>query len=382
VRRPLSIGLFTYSTRPRGSVVHSAALAEALTDLGHDVTLYALDKIPAGFYRPLRCRFVPIPTAPASSETDALIRQRIQEFVDHLTTQRPVHDVAHAEDCLATNALIRLPEALLQAPVVRTVHHVERFESPYLDRCQRRSIEEADLLLTVSRATERELAVKFQRQSHLIPNGVDAARFQVVDASRARQAYGRYGIAPDSPVILSVGGVEERKNTFGMLKAFALFHEAHPNARWVIVGGASVLDHADYQRAFTAELAASSSLRDAIVQTGVVEEDELVALYRSADALLFASLHEGFGLTALEALAAGTPVVASRIAPMTEFLSTDNAVLVDPLDPQDIARGIATALGREGRSERIQAGLRTVAQYSWRAAAEAHHNLYLKAMQA
>jgi hypothetical protein len=52
----LSIGIFTYSVRPRGSVVHAAALAEALADRGHEVTLYALRKPGDNFYRPLRCR--------------------------------------------------------------------------------------------------------------------------------------------------------------------------------------------------------------------------------------------------------------------------------------------------------------------------------------
>ena len=76
----LSIGIFTYSTKPRGSVVHAACLAEALARQGARVTLYALSKAGDGFFRPVSCDLRLIGAAPAPSEVDALIRQRIAEF--------------------------------------------------------------------------------------------------------------------------------------------------------------------------------------------------------------------------------------------------------------------------------------------------------------
>ena len=65
----LSVGLFTYSTLPRGSVVHTANLADALHDAGVDVTVYALDKDRRGFYRPLRARLTLVAASPTPCTT-------------------------------------------------------------------------------------------------------------------------------------------------------------------------------------------------------------------------------------------------------------------------------------------------------------------------
>src|SRR5258708_34408688 len=125
----LSVGVYTYSTRPRGSVVHAMSLAEALVAAGHDATLYALCKPGASLYRPLACPVELIPAAAAPADPDALIRQRIEELVCGLRRLARRHDIFHAQDCLAANALLAARSGA-SAPVVRTVHHVERFDSP------------------------------------------------------------------------------------------------------------------------------------------------------------------------------------------------------------------------------------------------------------
>ena len=102
----LSIGIFSYSTKPRGSVVHAACLAEALQRKGAQVTLYALSKAGDEFYRPLSCALRLIPAEPAPSDVDALIRQRIAEFRSGIRALGVEHDICHAEDCLAANALV------------------------------------------------------------------------------------------------------------------------------------------------------------------------------------------------------------------------------------------------------------------------------------
>ena len=128
----LSIGIFSYSTRPRGSVVHAAQLAEALSDAGQHVRLYVLDKDGAGFYRPLRVPCQSMPARAAQPGTDALIAQRIAEVADFVAAARPAHDVVHAEDCLVASGLLAARAGLDGALVCRTVHHVEAFESAYL----------------------------------------------------------------------------------------------------------------------------------------------------------------------------------------------------------------------------------------------------------
>src|SRR5258705_7220306 len=101
-----SVGLFTYSTKPRGSVVHAAYLAEALAARGHDVTLYALSKAGDRLYRELSCPVVYLGAEMAPSDPDALIAQRVREIAAGISLARPRHDVYHAEDCLVASGLL------------------------------------------------------------------------------------------------------------------------------------------------------------------------------------------------------------------------------------------------------------------------------------
>src|SRR3954463_8235373 len=121
----LSIGIFSYSSKPRGSVVHAACLAEALQRKGAQVTLYALSKAGDEFFRPVSCALRLISAEPAPTEVDTLIRQRIAEFCRGIRALAVDHAICHAEDCLAANALVAARGDLAGARLVRTVHHVE-----------------------------------------------------------------------------------------------------------------------------------------------------------------------------------------------------------------------------------------------------------------
>lgn len=372
----LSIGLFTYSVRPRGSVVHAAALAEALTDRGHDVTLYALRKPGDAFYRPLRCRVRFFDAEAGPDDLDALIRQRIAEFADGLAAERPQHDVYHAEDCLAANALLARSRGVTN--VVRTVHHVERFESRYLLECQRRSIDGADALLSVSGVTRREVLREFGRASSLVPNGVDVARFSSRNPEREAELRRRAGASPGDTLLVSVGGVEPRKNSLRMLEAFAGACETRGELVWAIAGGASIFEHAAYRTEFSARIEQlPEEVRRRIHTFGVLSEDELTALYRASDVLLSPSTHEGFGLSALEALAAETPVIASNRAPFTEYLDASVACLVNPESSVAIRDAILRLAGSaELRNRASLAGQKRAQAFGWSRVAAGHEHFY------
>jgi glycosyltransferase-like protein len=371
----LSVGLFTYSTLPRGSVVHTANLADALHDAGVDVTVYALDKDARGFFRPLRARLALVAASPTPSSTAELVRTRTRELADHLACVQPAHDLYHAEDCLTANGLLELRSRGHALELVRTVHHVESFADPRLEACQRRSIREAALCLAVSEATARDVSREFAVDAKLVTNGVEVDRFAHVDPSRLA-AWSRTLGAGTGPAILAVGGIEERKNTLQILRAFARVRTDIPDARLWILGGASVLDHGAYRAAFDRELASlPPGVRGAVTSIGVVRDEDVPAIYRLASALAFPSLHEGFGLAALEGLAAGIPVVASRRAPLTEFLDESCATLVDPTSACDVARGIVEAL-RNDSAERRDAGRARARSRSWSRVAALHVEHY------
>jgi glycosyltransferase-like protein len=359
-----SIGLFTYSTVPRGSVVHTANLADALCDAGCHVTVYALDKDGRGFFRPLKACLCLVPAVRTPSSTAELVRARSAELASFLERSAPRHDLYHAEDCLTASGLLELRSRGRAVDLVRTVHHVEAFADPYLEGCQRRSIRDAALCLAVSQTTARDVSALYGVDPLPISNGVDIGRFRGVDPGRIL-AWAKRLEAGAGPVILAVGGVEERKNTRCVLRAFARVLPHHPSARLWILGGATVLDHGVYRAAFERDLSAlPAQVRAAVTQIGVVPEADVPAIYRLATVLAFPSLHEGFGLAALEALAARLPVVASNRAPLTEFLDESCATLVDPTSDADVARGIVEALRTDSIARR-DAGERRARSYSW-----------------
>jgi glycosyltransferase-like protein len=373
----LSIGIYTYSTKPRGSVVHAMNLAEALVAAGHDATLYALAKPGASFYRRPACPAELIAAAAAPVDADALVRQRIEEFARGFRSRPMRHDVFHAQDCLAANALLAVRPAVSE-PIVRTVHHVEAFESPYLADCQRRSIHGADALFSVSRITRQNVFEQFGRRSRLVHNGVDVARFagsrEVVDWELSD----RLGIKPGDAVVLSVGGIEPRKNTLLALEAVAAAHAAAPQLRWIIAGDHSIWDHSAYVARFEGEVARlAPGLRERIVRAGTLPEDELTSLYSMSDVLLCPSREEGFGLCVLEAMAAGAAVVVPGRAPFTEYLDAGCAAFVDSESIDSVSQALAGLLVDVPRRRAIVAAARQHAQrFTWSRSAASHVEHY------
>ncbi|MEY4510688.1 MAG: hypothetical protein RLZZ450_2810, partial [Pseudomonadota bacterium] len=148
-------------------------------------------------------------------------------------------------------------------------------------------------------------------------------------------------------------------------------------ARWVVVGGASILDHSAYRGEFERRLLSyGADDQRAVVCTGVLSEAQITACYALADVVAAPSLREGFGLCALEALAAGVPLVASARAPFTEYLDADNAILVDPENTEELTAGLRRALSFDGRAERVQSGLLRARRFRWSNVAAEHQRLY------
>jgi glycosyltransferase involved in cell wall biosynthesis len=105
-------------------------------------------------------------------------------------------------------------------------------------------------------------------------------------------------------------------------------------------------------------------------QLGYVADADLPALYRAAELFVYPSLHEGFGLPVLEALACGTAVITSRSSSLPE-VGGEAALYVDPLDPGDIRRALAELLGDEARRRELAArGPAQAGRFSWRRTAE------------
>jgi glycosyltransferase-like protein len=371
----LRIAILAHSTNPRGGVVHALALAEALTELGHEAVVHAPDA-GGGFFRPTQCPTVCVPASPAGSDVAGMVEIRAADYVRWFADPRH-RDFAvfHAQDGISANALATLKDKGLIGSFARTVHHVDSFADPRLQRLQERAIAAADRLMVVSRLWRDALMQSHGREAVLVGNGVDCRRFSPHADERDAVLRRRFGLGA-GPVFLAVGGIEGRKNTHGILQAFARIHADLPTAQLIIAGGASLLDHGAYQQRFAEILAAGALPASAVLAIGPVADADMPSLYRIADALVFPSLKEGFGLVVLEAMASGLPVVVSRIAPFTEYLDADTVVWCDPNDSVSIASAMRHALDREGRGLRIVRGLDVARRHDWMSAAQRHLPVY------
>ncbi|MEU4895188.1 MSMEG_0565 family glycosyltransferase [Streptomyces sp. NPDC044780] len=354
----MNIALLSYSTKPRGGVVHTLALAEALAAAGQDVTVWTLGRDgDAGFFRPVdpavRLRIVPFPHGP-ENET---VGERILRSIDTLRDafDPAPYDVVHAQDCISANAAGRC---------VRTVHHIDHFTTPELAACHERAIVEPYAHICVSRSVAGELARGWGLTPVVIPNGVAYERFATV-APEARAAWrsrlGRY--------VLTVGGIEPRKGSLDLLEAYAAVRTARPDVRLVIAGGETLFDYRAYRARWEARAA---ELGVEPVVLGQVAEEELPPLVAAAGAFAFPSVKEGFGLAAMEALAAGVPLVVRDLPVLREVF--DGAARFAHT-PDDLAAALGAALAADDPARRAR-GRQLAARHTWKAAAERHLAFY------
>jgi glycosyltransferase-like protein len=375
------VAMVTYSTKPRGGVVHMLALAEALARRSFPVEIIALGDETARFYRPVAapCSFVP-PPEPAPG-----LEARVFDAIDALEAglmarEGSLPPVLHVQDCIAARAALRVRDAGAPVCVVRTVHHVDDFTTPALIECQRRSIVDPDRVLVVSPIWRQRLADEYGVEAGVVTNGVDIDRFRaeappgVITALRTRAG------AADRFLVLTVGGIEPRKGTDHLFRALS-----HLRRRWdrppvlAIIGGHSFQDHTPYRDRVVASMA-DLDLRFGrdVALLGTVPDDEMAAWYRAADAFAFPSVNEGFGLAVLEAMAAGLPVVVTRLPVFAEYLRFGvDALAVAPGDDEALADALDTVAHDDGVREKLgQVGPEVAARFSWDTTALQHITLY------
>jgi glycosyltransferase-like protein len=376
-----AVALVTYSTRPRGGVVHTLHLAEALHAAGCPVEVFALGDPGAGFFRPVAA---PATILPAPEPAGSL-EQRVFASVDALSAGLAAavpgrFGIVHSQDCIASRAATALRPLDPSLILVRTVHHIDDFTTPALVDCQNRSVTEPDHVLVVSEHWRRILTASYGVSPAVVTNGVDVARFAANGHGAAeRAALRRRAGAGDRFLFLTVGGIEPRKGSRELLEAMGLLkRRLDPAPVLAIVGGHSFQDHRAYRDAALARTEeVGLALGDDVVILGTVDDAELPGWYRAADGFAFPSVKEGFGLVVLEAMAAGLPVVASDIPVFREFLGGGAALFTRAGDPDDLAAGLHRLVTDAAERRRLAAaGPAVAAGYSWEATARQHLALY------
>ena len=372
----MRIALTTHSVNPRGGVVHALELASALVDEGHDVTLFAPAVAGETLFREPPCRVILATIEGSQHNTVALVDARLRALKASVKAcDARSFDVLHAQDSISGNALAELTAEDEIAGFVRTVHHLDHFDNPRLAAWQTRAWRDADRVLCVSEVWTREMRDAYGIEAATVSNGIDLKRYSTQRTPHDERLRQRLGIDGSGPVVLAVGGIEARKNALGLLDAFSELLKHHPHARLVIAGGASLLDHDAYAHAFMKRVA-GFGLSQAVSVIGTLDDADMPALLRCADVLAMVSLREGFGLVVLEALACGTPVVTSNIAPFTEYLDNALCCWATPTDPASIADALARVIDGRHRTDFNHAVPALLDRMSWQASARKHLDIY------
>jgi glycosyltransferase involved in cell wall biosynthesis len=173
--------------------------------------------------------------------------------------------------------------------------------------------------------------------------------------------------------LLYVGGAGPNKNLERLIAAVRVIRKSHPME--LVIAGDRSWDHEELRTALGAATPRSIRL------SGYLTDEELAGFYRRAAACVFPSLHEGFGLPVLEAMACGTPLACSRI-PVLEEVAQDAAAYFDPLSVESIATAVKSLLEDRGLSSALAARAEARArQFTWAGAAQKTIEVYRKALE-
>ena len=405
----MRIALLSYRSKTHcgGQGVYVRHLSRGLAELGHDVEVFSGQPYPE--HLDSRVRLTEVPSLDLYREPDPFRTPRPGEFRDSidllevatmwtagfpeprtfsmraarlLLARRGEFDVVHDNQCLGA-ALLDIAEYL---PVVATVHHpitrdrdldlaaAKWWRRPLVRRwygfagMQKRVARRIPDLLTVSSSSAADIAADFRvspDQLHLVPLGVDTELF---NPDAAQRVPGR---------IVAISSADRPLKGIGnLLRALARLRVHHDVELQLI----AKLE----QDGPTEKLIAELGVSDIVRVSGGLTDAEVAALLASAEVACIPSLYEGFSLPAVEAMASGTPIVASRAGALPEVLGTDGecADLVAPGDIDELTTALGRLLDSPERRTRLGAAgrRRAVEVFSWESVAAQTVRIYQQAI--
>jgi glycosyltransferase involved in cell wall biosynthesis len=237
----------------------------------------------------------------------------------------------------------------------------------------RRVFDDAAAVICVGQSEADEMRGRGQKNVHYLPNGVHVQRFAQATPEAFRKEYG----LENNPFVLCLSRIDFQKNQLLLVKAFANFRETHPDWKLVFIGSVSV---EEYHRKILDEIARQNLQDSVLIIPGLKPDDPLLpSAYKAAEMFVLPTANEPFGIVILEAWAAGTPVIATRVGGIPGFTTDEeNILLSDDNDAVMLAEKMnRLAAAPELKHKLAENGLCEVsAHYDWSAIAERVVRIY------
>ncbi|MET8309991.1 glycosyltransferase [Micromonospora sp. NPDC005173] len=369
-----------------GQNTHVAELSAALAAAGHEVKVYtrrdALD-LPVTVRSPDGYDVVHVPAGPAEPVAKDALLPHMREFSRWLIERWRggdwVPEVIHAHFWMSGLAALTAGRQT-GVPVVQTYHALGTVKRRYQGVQDTSPARRVSYERELGRSVDRVVAQCRDEVGELVRMGVPRSRMTVVPSGVNLTTFSPFGPAadrePGQARILTVGRLVERKGFQTVVRAMELV----PNAECVVVGGPpeGLLETDPYARRLRA-LAESCGVADRVRLVGAVPREEMGRWYRSADLLVAAPWYEPFGLTPLEAMACGVPVVGTAVGGIRDtVVDGTTGLLVPARDPRALAAAIQRLLDDRIRrfTYATAARERVRSRYSWAVTAERLAEVY------
>jgi glycosyltransferase involved in cell wall biosynthesis len=234
---------------------------------------------------------------------------------------------------------------------------------------------QASLITTISETAKQNIVQDLrltESRVKVVPGAVSRVFHSLSDRSQMRRVVGKYGIEDNERFILYVGGISPHKNLPTVLAAYAALIQRPgvQDVKLVVAGDFGIGAFSSNYPALQEKIAALG-LSGKVIFTGFIADSELLQFYNAGELLVLPSFDEGFGLPALEAMACGTPVVASRAGAMPEVIGEAGRYF-NPYAPEELTVRLQEVLADQPlREEMRRQGLRRAQAFSWERSAHA-----------
>ena len=275
---------------------------------------------------------------------------------------------------------------LQPCPMIATIHdltyeiHPEwftlrsRISSQVLSRWAAKT---ARKIIAISEHTKKDIIEKYhvsEERIEVIYLAPEECYKQITDKAILNSVKSKYGISKN--FLLHVGAIHTRRNIERLIKVFSRLRREGFDLQLVLIGSLMHLKTIDLNH-YIKEL----GLEGEVMHIDYVPDEDLICLYNAAKLFVYPSLYEGFGLPLVEAMACGTPVVASNASCIPEVVG-DAGILFDPYNEEEILDSIKIVLNDKSTWEALSIkGLRRAKQFSWSSAAKQTIELYNKAVK-